>query len=635
MNAVAADLGPEEATQHRLQRELARIQLLLDSAEGAASTASTREPADTPIDAVVEAFGLSPFERDVLLLAAGVELESGIAAACARHMGRGANGQATVWLALQCLPDGHWSAFAPASALRRWQLIQIAAGATFSQSVIRVDERMLHFLVGINAVDARLEPFLQQTAAPTLMANPHRALASRLADEVSRTRDWPPLQLIGDDRDGQQDVAAQAAAQLSLELVALRAEDLPATAPERWEFATLTAREALLRGSALLVDATSSAHRANAAEFIEGLAGPVFIAAVEPLALRRFSRSYPVDKPDDTERRRLWKQALEGDHQKLWPAIEVAVSQVRLSARAIEFGARSVRNVGQPDGVEQVLRSVRRVAGHASMDDLAVRIEPVAQWQDLVLPDQVSATLRDIAAQVRHRSRVYDDWGFAKKGARGLGITVLFTGDSGTGKTMAAEVLANDLGLELYRIDLSTVVSKYIGETEKNLRRVFDVAETSGAILLFDEADALFGKRSDVKDSHDRYANIEVSYLLQRMEEYRGLAILTTNMKGALDRAFQRRLRFIVQFPFPDAQMRERIWRGVFPAATPATGLDFTKLGRLNVAGGGVRSIAMNAAFLAAQCTEPVSMRHLAAAARSEFAKSDKTLSDADTREWR
>ena len=192
------------------------------------------------------------------------------------------------------------------------------------------------------------------------------------------------------------------------------------------------------------------------------------------------------------------------------------------------------------------------------------------------------------------------------------------------------EVLANELRLDLYRIDLSQVVSKYIGETEKNLRRVFDAAEEGGAILLFDEADALFGKRSEVKDSHDRYANIEVSYLLQRMEAYRGLAILTTNMKHALDTAFLRRLRFVVHFPFPDAAQRAEIWRRVFPPHTPTEGLDVRRLAQLNVAGGNIRNIALNAAFLAADAGESVGHPHLLLAARGEYAKLEKPLTEAE-----
>jgi SpoVK/Ycf46/Vps4 family AAA+-type ATPase len=230
--------------------------------------------------------------------------------------------------------------------------------------------------------------------------------------------------------------------------------------------------------------------------------------------------------------------------------------------------------------------------------------------------------------------KVYETWGFAAKGRRGLGVSALFAGESGTGKTLAAEVLAAELGLDLYRIDLSAVVSKYIGETEKNLRQVFDSAEEAGAVLLFDEADALFGKRSEVRDSHDRYANIEVGYLLQRMEAYQGLAILTTNLKSSLDRAFQRRLRFIAEFPFPDIVQREAIWRRAFPAATPTDRINAAALAQLKVPGGAIRNIALNAAFLAAAANGPVTMAHLLEAARLEAGKNERPLAKAETGGW-
>jgi SpoVK/Ycf46/Vps4 family AAA+-type ATPase len=221
---------------------------------------------------------------------------------------------------------------------------------------------------------------------------------------------------------------------------------------------------------------------------------------------------------------------------------------------------------------------------------------------------------------------------------RGLGISALFAGQSGTGKTMAAEVIANQLELNLYRIDLSAVVSKYIGETEKNLRRLFDAAEDGGAILFFDEADALFGKRSEVKDSHDRYANIEINYLLQRMEAYRGLAILATNMKGLLDPAFLRRLRFIVNFSFPGPQERREIWQKVFPPQTPVEKtdekekLDWERLARFNLTGGNIHAIALNAAFLAAARGTPVTMSLVLQAAREEFRKLERPINEADFR---
>ena len=223
------------------------------------------------------------------------------------------------------------------------------------------------------------------------------------------------------------------------------------------------------------------------------------------------------------------------------------------------------------------------------------------------------------------QATVYERWGFAAGSSRGLGIAAMFSGVSGTGKTMAAEVLAKTLSLDLFRIDLSAVISKYIGETEKNLRRIFDAAEAGGAILLFDEADALFGRRSDVKDSHDRYANIEVSYLLQRMEAYRGLAILTTNLKHAIDSAFLRRLRFVVEFPFPDLQHRAEIWARIFPRDAPTEGLDVALLAQLNLTGGNIRNVALGAAFLAASEDSPVRMSHIEQAATAEFSKIGRT----------
>jgi SpoVK/Ycf46/Vps4 family AAA+-type ATPase len=275
-----------------------------------------------------------------------------------------------------------------------------------------------------------------------------------------------------------------------------------------------------------------------------------------------------------------------------------------------------------------------RLQGRLALEELAQRVDSTRSWNDLVLPASQQQLLRDIVAQVKRRTQVYEEWGFGKHSTRGLGITALFEGDSGTGKTLAAEVIANELRLDLFRIDLSGVVSKYIGETEKNLRRVFDTAEEGGAILLFDEADALFGKRSEVKDSHDRHANIEVSYLLQRMEAYPGVALLTTNLPDAIDSAFLRRIRFIVHFPFPEAAQRLEIWRRVFPSEMPTEGLRIDELAKLNAAGGNIRNIALNGAFYAAQDGGPVKMQHLLRAARAEYDKLKRPLPDAEVGSW-
>jgi SpoVK/Ycf46/Vps4 family AAA+-type ATPase len=268
------------------------------------------------------------------------------------------------------------------------------------------------------------------------------------------------------------------------------------------------------------------------------------------------------------------------------------------------------------------------------LGDLAEEIMPIARIDDIILPESRKAMIRAIALHSKHRRKVYDEWGFAKKSTRGLGIIALFSGESGTGKTMAAESIANELRADLYRIDLSMVASKYIGETEKNLRQIFDAAETKECILFFDEADALFGKRSEVKDSHDRYANLQVGYLLQRIESFDGVVILATNFKKSLDPAFMRRVRFIIDFPFPDEKSREEIWQHIFPENVPLAALDYKFLSRLSVTGGSIRNIALNSAFLAAEEGGPVSMNHIKRAAEDEYNKLGRVMSAAEIGKW-
>nr|WP_276524107.1 MULTISPECIES: ATP-binding protein [Ensifer] len=269
------------------------------------------------------------------------------------------------------------------------------------------------------------------------------------------------------------------------------------------------------------------------------------------------------------------------------------------------------------------------------MDDLAHRVASPATWDDLILAPRQKDVLESIIAQVRNRTQVYEEWGFGVRlQHKGLGVSALFSGPSGAGKSMAGEVIGNALDLDVYRVDLSAMVSKWVGETEKNLRRVFDAAEDGGVILQFDEADALFGRRSEVKDSHDRHANIEVSYLLQRLEAYRGLCILTTNMRDNIDDAFLRRLRFIVDFRFPNLAERRAIWMRIFPDAQPREQLDYDKLAQLNLAGGSIRNIALGAAFLAADRGCAVSMAEILQAAQLEYDKVGRQMTDAERAGW-
>jgi hypothetical protein len=441
----------------------------------------------------------------------------------------------------------------------------------------------------------------------------------------------PTILLDGDDREGQLELACTVAQSLGASLYQLRSSDLPTSAQEQEAMVELWQREAALLSSGLVVSHEGEAD-AHTSEFIERVEGLVFVTGLGSLSSDLDSFRYVIDKPDAPGQRKLWISALGGKSDL--PADDLAglASQYRLSARRITNYAAQLSTSDTDCDISTIHRLCR--GDGKSMNDLAQLIDAHSNWDDLVLPESQLRTLQQLVVHARHRITVHHDWGFADKSTRGLGIATLFSGESGTGKTLAAEVLANVLDLALYRIDLSAVVSKYIGETEKNLRKLFDAAEDIGAILLFDEADALFGKRSDVKDSHDRYANIEVSYLLQRMEAYRGLAILTTNHKTALDTAFQRRLRFVVHFPFPDASQREAIWRGVFPSATPVEKLDYTKLARLNVTGGNIRNIAISAAFLSAEADTAVSMSLILRAAQLEVAKYERSLSDAEIRGW-
>jgi hypothetical protein len=627
-----------EVNQRRLVEALARLKhRLRGGGEAMGNDGPERDGiAPTALDRLTQLFGLSDFERDLLLLAAGVEMDAELAALCATAAGNADRSHASFGLALAALPDPHWSALTPVRPLRRWRLVEPVDDSALSTSRLRIDERVLHYLAGVNYMDQRLRPLVRTVPEPGAMADGQRAAADAIVTTLKRGGSPLPLvQLWGNDPHGQQDVAAAVAVQCGLSLYAIAAEDLPASAHEMDALVALWEREAALLEGALLVECADASSIPAVPRFAERVGGLIALAVREPLALRRTDLRHRVDKPGLGDQQRLWEHVLGESVETLGEAVPAIASEFRLSTRDIlKTGAEIAREAESSPAPDALLWRACRGVERVRLDGLAQRIEPAARWDDLVLPEAQLAVLRQIVLHVRHRPTVHERWGFADKSARGLGISALFAGDSGTGKTMAAEVLAGELHRDLFRIDLSGVVSKYIGETEKNLARVFDAAEAGGAILLFDEADALFGKRSEVKDSHDRYANLEVSYLLQRMESYRGLAILTSNQKAALDLAFQRRLRFIVQFPFPDAAQREAIWRGIFPAATPTRGLDHGKLAQLHMAGGSIRNVALNAAFFAAESGVPVGMAHLLRAAHAEAAKRERPLTDGETRGW-
>ena len=651
--SVADDPRWLEANQRHLNAALAVVRERLEAyvrrldedadAGGAPSppTGATDLPGDesAALETLCHTFGLTPFERDILLLCAGVELDARLAALCAQAHGDARRVYPTLGLALAALDHPHWSALAPARPLRRWRLIELAPADTLTAGPLRIDERVLHYLTGVRYRDDRLAGLIEAVPAPDRLVPSHQDVAERVADVLGRhatTELWPAIQLPGPDRGAKSAITAAACRSVGMRALRLPAAEIPASAGERAALARLCERELALDNAVLLVDggAVSGADTwlPRLVSFLEDLAGPVIVAAAESVTLRRRpSVRLDVVRPPAEEQAAMWRHALGTDERGLGDEVPAVVAQFRLDGDAIRAACAAVGDPVDSGARPATLWDACRIEARRALDDLAQRIDTVATWDDLVLPQAQVGVLRQVAAHVRGRTIVHQTWGFATRGPRGLGIAALFAGASGTGKTMAAEVLANELRLDLYRIDLSQVVSKYIGETEKNLRRIFDTAEDSGAILLFDEADALFGKRSEVRDSHDRYANIEVSYLLQRMEAYHGLAILTTNMKDALDQSFLRRLRFVVQFPFPNAAARAQIWNRAFPAKAPTRDLDVDRLARLQIPGGNIRNIALNAAFLAAGEAKPaITMSHVLHAARAEYAKLDRPLSKAE-----
>jgi hypothetical protein len=601
-------------------------------------------------------FGLNEFEQWVLLLCLAPEMDPALAELYAYVQDHAGRKYVTPHLALS-LFGGEGEArllahdsFLPDAALRHFALVELAPeplpAAAEAARPLRLAPRVADYLRGVNRLDSQVADLLRPVLAAPL-APTQQELAQRLAQMLQARQPGPVvLNLMGGPGVGKEAVAEAVCTWLGLALYRLDAARLPAASPEQRLLWRLMEREAVLSQLAYYVDAsaleTADAGAAAALhDLVESLDVLLFVGSAERWSAEREMLAVRVPKPAAAEQRLLWQQALADIPHQASRYLEAIVQQFDFGARdivravAAAQSQASFRAAGNGATVTagDLWLACRQQSG-PRLDQLAQRIQPVYTWDDIVLPDDLAQHLRELAAQVAHRHQVYERWGFGAQMSRGRGISALFAGPSGTGKTMAAEILADALRLDLYRIDLAGVVSKYIGETEKNLKQVFDAAEQSGAILFFDEADALFGKRTEVKDSHDRYANIEVNYLLQRMEEYRGLAILATNRKSALDRAFLRRLRFLLDFPFPDAPSRRRIWEKVFPAGVPLAELDYQALGRLEIPGGNIRNIALNAAFLAAGEGEPVAMRHVMHAARREYGKIDKMLVPAEFGEY-
>ncbi len=614
-----------------------------------------------PLTFLARCFHLSEFEQQVLIICLAPQIDAHYEKLYAYLQNDLTKKLPSIDLILELLcPDPedrlrHLAFFHPSLPLQHFRLVENVesdSGTSVAQRFLRANLRIIHYVLGNQAVDERLigdlhffSPLDWQKVVI------HEALKSRLqmlfrlaVENPSGQR--PIIYLHGLSGVGKKTLARALCGDFDLMMLSVDFQRL-IMSPEMFrEKIRLVLREGLLQTAAIYFDHVEKLEtlKDEYASLLDDLVQEIadmgwitLLGSENPLpsALLELPAISPVEisRPSHDAQEALWKIHLDGELlQSEVPSPERLVASFDLTggqiARAVRRAQQSalVRDPEQGHVNLADLIANSRIESQPRLTSLSRKVEPNYCWSDLVLPDDQIQQLRELSKQIEHRHVVMVDWGFANKLSLGHGLNALFAGPSGTGKTIAAEVIANDLGLDLYKIDLSAVVSKYIGETEKNLSRVFTEAEYSNAILFFDEADALFGKRSEVKDAHDRYANIEIAYLLQKMEEYEGITILATNLRKNIDEAFTRRIRFIIEFPLPEEEYRHRIWQGIWPKGTPlAPEVDLNFMSRqFKLAGGNIRNIALTAAFYAADNGKAVGMKHLILATKREYQKMAK-----------
>jgi AAA+ superfamily predicted ATPase len=641
-------------------------------------SASAEQGIDLRLDRLARTFRLGSFEIDALLICLAVEIDLRYEKLYAYLQDDVTKRRPSVDLAIRLLISAGGSVldarrhFMASSPLIAHQLVHLVEDPQQPRSsllahIMKPDDRIVEFLFGIDEMDVRLRSTVKALPArrrlDELLLEDQARTAFRNASLQADSQPMPDgdklapvLVLEGPPGAGKSSVAEAMCRERRRDLLIVDvsavqsdADTVTSLPSARWAgIASLVEREAELRGAGVhwrgLDVLTGEAQRASLTSLlraVDTLRVPCFIAVSDAREVvssfpRRGAIVMQMPEPTHAQREQCWSAGLAGARLDEHVDISALATRFRLSFGKIGQAAMSARQLANVRGGSAAtitphdLQVACRLHSNQRLSLLARKAVASYGWDDIVLPDDCKAQLHEICNHVKYRDRVYGDWGFGRKLALGKGLAVLFAGPSGTGKTMAAGIIAGELGLDIYKIDLSTVISKYIGETEKNLSRIFEEAETSNAILFFDEADALFGKRSEVRDSHDRYANVEVGYLLQRMEEYEGVAILATNLRKNMDDAFVRRLHFTVEFPFPDRKDRHRIWQGIWPKDTPRDqALDLELLAtRHEMAGGNIKNIAVAAAFLAADDGEVVRMRHVNQATLREYRKTGKLIGD-------
>lgn len=549
-------------------------------------------------------------------------------------------------------------AFGPQAPLLKYRFLQMADSSPDGPTALlsrflKLDDRLVNFLMGFGQMDARLESVarlvlcranLNQVMVTDDVQRRIRRFVHSHLGEMRSVRQKVVFYFHGPYGSGKELLAEVICHDLGLPLVIADVERMLGAELPFDEMIWLLGREAVLQPAALCVenfdclltvDDNYQSQLNSLLEVIQSFSRLTFLLGSRPWKPQGvfgehifIDLEFPI--PDETERKRLWKIYLK-EHYHLFDEMDLSelASKFRFTPGQIQDVLAAAQNLSHwrshDNGKITItdLYSACRAQSNQKLSALARKISPKYTWDDIVLPSDQMNQLREICNQAKYRHIVYGEWGFDRKLSLGKGLNVLFSGSSGTGKTMAAEIISNELSLDLYKIDLSQVVSKYIGETEKNLDKIFSEARTSNAILFFDEADALFGKRSEVKDAHDRYANIEIGFLLQKMEEYEGITILATNLRQNMDEAFVRRINIIVEFPFPEEEYRRRIWGVIFPREAPlGEDIDFGVLAReVKLPGGNIKNIALAAAFYAVEDGGIIRTTHLVRAVRREYQK--------------
>lgn len=514
---------------------------------------------------------------------------------------------------------------------------------------IKVDERVINFLMGNDEIDHSIRNF-------SIIIEPVKSFGDLILPEETKnfisnliksqsSKKIPMLFFHGPYGSGKKMAAGAICMELGKPMLVVDSKALKVA--ESNESLKLIIREALLQGSALffegfdvLLEKDAGVNMTNLIRELDILPDWVFLSGEfpwEPRGLLEYHgfANLALPLPPFIIRKKLWESLLNGNASEEVD-ISALASKFKFSGGQIKDAIFTARNISMANNAGSIKLSTNDLylgcnsQSNKNLSSFARKIEPRYTWDDIVLPTDIKVHLKEVSGYIKFKGTVYTDWGFDKKLSLGKGLNVLFSGPSGTGKTMAAEIIAKDAGLDIYKIDLSCVVSKYIGETEKNLNNIFKEAQTSNSILFFDEADALFGKRSEVSDSHDRYANIETSYLLQKMEEHEGVVILATNLRRNMDDAFARRIQIVVEFPFPEKEYRHSIWKKAFPGEAPIDeDVDFGIISHeLKLSGGNIKNIALAAAFYAAEDGRVVRMSHIVQAARREYQKLGRTWNE-------